>query len=72
METMMVAAVLVTTESPTTAEGQQDEDEPRPRKGCVGGPTLLLHAPGNETHDKSEVSGQMFIYRPHWNQESLL
>lgn len=50
METMTAAAVVVTAESPRTAEGQQEADEPRPRKRCVGGPMLLWRAPGNIGH----------------------
>lgn len=58
METM-------TAESPETAEGQREEDDLRPRRGCVGCPKLLWHAPGDtRTHDKSEVVWQMFIPRP--------
>lgn len=67
-----MAAVSVKTNPPMTAEGQQEENALRLRKGHAGGPTLLLRAPGNETNDKCEVSGQMCIYRPQWNQKLLL
>lgn len=56
-----------------TAGDQREEDELRPKKGSVGGPMLLWHAPGNIGHtikgqltdlfiDHAGIKGRRFKY----------
>ncbi len=64
METVTVAQIVVgvTADWSMTADGQQEEDELRPRIWSSGAPMFLLHAPGNKGHMTSSMSADRCLF----------